>query len=246
MQEQLKEIIIEAGKKSLNFFNLGQKMPENFISMKSDHSPVTIADLEIDEFLRNSLKDLTSHIIITEELPIPAFVNQSFWLIDPIDGTRDFIKGRSEFTINIALIENQKPVIGLIYQPCEDLLYFTENGQSFRQNAGKKQKIQSSKKIIDPIFISGRRQEMNEQNVIQMSSSLKFCKIADQTADIYIMKKSIMEWDIAAGQAILENAGGVVLGENLKILPFGKEKFIHAPFIAAANFDLAKEHHKKL
>ena len=162
-----------------------------------------------------------------------------FWLVDPLDGTKEFIKKNGEFTVNIALVKNKKPIYGIIFKPVTRELYYTENKFSYytklnqNYNLTKKIKIKTKKRKIKILVLSRSHtrnndlilKKFNANKIIQTGSSIKLCLIANGTANIYPRLGTTMEWDIAAGDAILRKAGGRIKTLDGKILKYGKKKF---------------------
>ena len=174
--------------------------------------------------MRNKIAYLTPDIpVISEETVTIGIKNQNktFWLIDPIDGTKAYIKKKDEYTLNAALIINLKLAVGIIYAPEKDRLFFSYGKcLAFEVNNGEK-KILNCKKI-------------------NMSSSLKFCVISAGEADIYAANARAFEWDIAAGHAILEHAGGFVTTHEEKKILYGKKDYKNLPIIAKRSLILEK------
>ena len=167
------------------------------------------------------------------------------WIVDPLDGTKEFIAGRDEFTVNIALIAQRKPQLGVIYLPAQDLIYWGENGVGAFRAFGEKSPIQISTRPIPPTgptamgsrshFNAATQEWLSQQRITDFQaagSSLKFCKIAEGSADIYPRFGRTMEWDIAAGHAILEAAGGRVRTIAGGSLRYGKPRFENPNFLA--------------
>ncbi len=247
--ENLIETFLQAGKIAKEISRQGVK-----ITIKDDKSPVTDGDLAVDKILTIKIKSLTPNIPIVSEETVnlkASTKENTFWLIDPIDGTRDYIKKRDEYTLNAALIVNFKPAIGIVYAPEKDRLFYSYGKNlCFEINNGKKM-ILNCKKINNNEIIglenSGDTPEVildiyNKYKVtrkIKMSSSLKFCVIAAGQADIYAAKARAFEWDIAAGHAILDHAGGHVVTHDEKDFFYGKINFKNLPIIAkrAKNLD---------
>ena len=240
--EKLIDTFLEAGDLAKRFSQRGVK-----ITIKPDKTPVTDGDLAVDKLIRNKIKNLTPDIpIISEETVDLSVKNKSknFWLVDPIDGTNDYIQKREEYTLNAALIIDLKPVIGIINAPAKNRLFFSYgNGYAFEQNSGKKTSLKCEKKIFPKIIgleNSGntpkeildiyKKHSVTEK--IKMSSSLKFCVLASGEADIYAAKARAYEWDIAAGHAILEHAGGKITDHENKNFLYGKENYKNLPIIA--------------
>ena len=241
--DQLKKInydlidtFLIAGERSIQLRKIGLKK-----EIKSDNTPVTNGDIEVNNILTEKIKNITSDIpIVSEESSNNKSNNNlnDFWLIDPIDGTHDYINGKDEFTLNAALIINKKPKIGIIYAPAKKRLFYTYgNGSSFELINNKEIKIKCEKKTknnqikavsysekLKPL-IADFHNKFGVTDYQKMKSSLKFCVIATGEFDLYIAEPRASEWDIAAGHAILENAGGIITDfENNEIL-YGKKDF---------------------
>lgn len=229
---------------------------------KEDGSPLTQADQCSHEIIHHYLSTHYSLPILSEEsenVPYKERKNWSqFWMVDPLDGTKEFIHKRREFTVNIALIENQKPVLGVIYAPVFEEMYYAISGRGcFFQYKNHHLRISTSptldfqnKIITNPTnkhvkLILSRshndgfhladymQQDHYTIQSIAMGSSLKFCRVAEGNVDINIRMKPTMEWDTAAGQIILEEAGHkLVQYENEKPLMYNKENLVNPYFIA--------------
>ena len=223
----LKSLSYDAGASIMNIYN--DPAFNNQFEIKEDNSPLTSADKSSNDIISKGLKLMFPEIpIISEEgINIPFEERNSwttFWLVDPLDGTKEFIKRNGEFTVNIALIDNGIPIVGFIYVPVFDELYYSFSGKSFKITSDKiETEINSSKKRQDLIAIGSRTHSSMEDELFlsnysikefkSAGSSLKFCKIAEGAADIYYRSGPTMEWDTAAGHAIVLGAGGTV--ENL-------------------------------
>tara|TARA_B100001123_G_C15171283_1_gene971500 strand:+ start:179 stop:955 length:777 start_codon:yes stop_codon:yes gene_type:complete len=247
--ENLLETFLHAGKKAKEISHRGVK-----ITIKADKSPVTDGDLEVDKILKKKIKNLTPNIpIISEEtFDLKTNIKEStFWLIDPIDGTRDYINKKDEYTLNAALIINLKPAIGVVYAPGKNRLFYSYGKNlCFEINNGKKI-ILNCKKINTNEIIGLENSSNTPETIlsiynkykvtrkIRMSSSLKFCVIASGEADIYAAKARAFEWDIAAGHAILDHAGGYITTHDEKDFLYGKTGFKNLSIIAkrAKNLD---------
>jgi 3'(2'), 5'-bisphosphate nucleotidase len=230
------------------------------IEFKKDNSPLTKADLHSNEVIINNLENLYPDIpILSEENKEISYKIRKnweyFWLIDPLDGTKEFVKKNGEFTVNIALIYKNMPALGVIYAPALDLLYYAQKDRgAFKQEKNKKpQRLPIYKhtnnntlKVI--VSKSHYNQETEEfvnnlknkykKNVefMNIGSSLKFCLIAEGKADIYPRLAPTMEWDTAAGQAIVEQAGGGVLNfKTKKSLKYNKKDLLNPFFITKVN-----------
>jgi 3'(2'), 5'-bisphosphate nucleotidase len=203
------------------------------VEIKGDNSPVTVADQQADGFISAALRQLTPNIpVISEEGDYENMPHTStYWLVDPLDGTRSFIKGEDEFTVNIGLVVNNRAHMGVIFAPALDKLYYTwTNGLAYKhltkgfencEVSGTPQKITVSKQSADGVRVIASKNHRNQETedyiktlkvkeFIGASSSYKFCLIAEGQADIYPRFGNTMQWDTCAGQAILEAAGGKV------------------------------------
>ena len=193
------------------------------VDIKSDNSPVTIADQQADIHISNALRKLTPHIpVISEEGDYDSIPHTTtYWLVDPLDGTRSFIKGEPEFTVNIGLVVNNHSKLGVVYAPALKELYFTgEDGKAYKQTGGKAVPIRVSAPAgnegLRVIASKNHRNQLTEEFIktlkvkefVGSASSYKFCLVADGKADIYPRFSNTMQWDTCAGQAILEAAGG--------------------------------------
>ncbi len=222
----------------------------NKFDLKNDRSPITKADLEVNKIALKGLKKIfPNDLIISEESfknPIKNSKNR-FWLIDPIDGTKEFISGNINFTINFALIFLNKAVFGLIVQPCKNIVWYSyknkswkiENSYNFsdsypiktRNFNTKEIKLISSKNHADS-ELEHWIELINPKSKITIGSSIKFCKIAEGEADVYPRNNPTMEWDTAAGHSILKFAGGNVFTNNGLELRYGKFNLKNSSFVA--------------
>ena len=240
--ETLLDSFLKAGKTAKEFSNKGVK-----ITIKSDKTPVTDGDLAVDKILREKIKDLTPNIPIISEETVDMSVknkNKNFWLIDPIDGTRQYINKGDEYTLNAALIINLQPAAGIVYAPEKDRLFFSYGKDlAYEIHKGERKKLNCKKKKSKEIIgltnsdITSKEildiyKKFNVTKTIKMSSSLKFCVLAAGEADIYAAQARAYEWDIAAGHALLEHAGGKVLNHDEEIFSYGKENYKNPPIIA--------------
>ena len=209
--------------------------------IKSDNTPVTNGDLEVNNILIKKIYELTPSIpIISEEKSDNKFIEdlKDFWLVDPIDGTYDYINDLDEFTINAGLILNKKPAAGLIYAPAKKRMFYSYGKDHAYELSNKKEiKLDGSRhydkdKIKFVAYSNKIKPEiqkifdrLNVKEHIKMKSSLKFCVIATGEFDGYVAEPRACEWDIAAGHAILEHSGGSITDfENNEIL-YGKKDF---------------------
>ena len=242
--EELLETFIVAGKIAKDISNEGVK-----IKIKADNTPVTNGDLAVDKIISEKIRKLTPNIpIISEETIDLSKKNndRTFWLVDPIDGTRDYIKKGDEYTLNASLITDFKLSLGVIYAPAKDRLFFSYGkDQSYEIHNGNKIKLNSNfKKVNKNKIIALNNSDNTPDEVLsiykkykvtestRMSSSLKFCILAAGEADIYVAKARAYEWDIAAGHTILEHAGGSVTDHSEKKFLYGKKNYKNLPIIA--------------
>ena len=221
---------------------------------KSDNTPVTNADIRANNIICKGLKLHFPEVsIVSEEQVKKGKAAKKFWLVDPLDGTKEFLKGNGEFTVNIGLIENKKPVFGIIYMPTKNKLYFTKDKKSYFSKLSKKGQLTNIRKIKvkkrnKNIVILSRSHSLakseiekakkmifrrfNANKIIRSGSSIKLCYIAHGIANVYPRFGTTMEWDTAAGDAILRFAGGKIRTLDRKILRYGKRNFKNTSFIA--------------
>ena len=225
-----------AGKESIRLYNEGLK-----IEIKEDKSPVSNGDLLVNEIVSKKISELTPNIKIISEETVDLNVKNTskvFWLIDPIDGTKEYIAGKDEYTINAALIIDKVPVLGLVGAPKKNRLFFTYGpGKSFLIENGKTNKISCKKKqpkgkivalssVIKPSdLILNKLKENNVNSIVKMASSYKFCVIATGEYDIYAARERANEWDYAAGHAVAQNAGAIIKTLDEKPFLYGKEDY---------------------
>ena len=220
---------------------------------KADKSPVTDADHAAEAIIVAGLRALTpdTPVVAEEEMAagrVPDDRDGPFWLVDPLDGTKEFIKRNGEFTVNIALIEDGRPTLGIVLAPASDTLWRgaaglgadkSENGGAFAPIATRAQPTDGltccasrSHAIYSDLDIWFGREGLTVAERVQVGSSLKFCLIAEGKADIYPRFGPTNEWDTAAGQGVLEAAGGEVVTTDGKPLLYGKPRFSNPHFIA--------------
>jgi len=248
--EELLEAFIRAGAKAKEINQRGLK-----IKIKTDKSPVTDGDIAVDKILKSKIISLTPNIpIISEETVNLTEKNTSktFWLIDPIDGTKDYIRKKDEYTINASLIIDLQPAIGIVYAPSKDRLFFSYGkGNAYEICKGNKKNLNCKKIYTNEIIalvnsdktpkeILDIHEKHKVSKTIMMSSSLKFCVLAAGEADLYAAKARAFEWDIAAGHAVFEHAGGIMTTDKGKQIFYGKEGFRNLPIIAKRALNLEK------
>lgn len=221
--------------------------------IKADRSPVTDADHAAEAIIVAGLRKLTPGLAVVaeEEMAaghVPEINERPFWLVDPLDGTKEFIKKNGEFTVNIALVENGRPTLGIVLAPVPDTLWRgadrlgadkSEKGGAFAPiavrtppAAGLTACASRSHAIYSDLDIWFRNNGLAVAERIQAGSSLKFCLIAEGKADIYPRFGPTNEWDTAAGQGVLDAAGGEVVTTDGRPLTYGKPRFSNPHFIA--------------
>ncbi len=220
------------------------------VERKADASPVTQADEVAEAIILEALRAATPDIpVVAEELcaagGMPATVPGRFWLVDPLDGTKEFIARNGEFTVNIALIERRRPVLGVILVPVQDVTYWAVAGMAWRQRgASAAERIAARAVPAEGAVVLHSRSHADAAKLDAYvaalpqaarriaGSSLKFCLLAAGEADLYPRFGRTMEWDTAAGQAVLEAAGGGVRTLDGAPLAYGKPGFENPDFIA--------------
>ena len=243
--EKLIDTFLYAGKVSIELREKGL-----IKEIKEDNTPVSNGDLEVDRILTEKINDLTPQIpIVSEETSHNKSKKdlKDFWLIDPIDGTYDYINDLDEFTLNAGLIVNNRAVAGIIYAPAKNRLFYSYGkGCSFEIINNKHIKLDCSKISNNKLkFVSYSNKLKPEISKIyksinvgefqRMKSSLKFCVIASNEYDGYVAEPRACEWDIAAGHAILENAGGIITDFDGNEIVYGKEGFKNPSIILKRN-----------
>ena len=215
---------------------------------KEDNSPVTVADIESNRIIIDKLsKNFRNIKLISEESSERSLQGEEeFFIIDPLDGTKEFIKKNGEFTVNIALIQKTRPVLGIVELPVSFTQYYSDGYKSYKK-VKNLEKIITSEKLKDYVitisrshqddktneFIENLKQNTDKLvNTTEAGSSLKFCLIAEGLANIYIRTGNTMEWDIAAGNAVLNTANANLCDTSLNKLRYGKENFKNQAFIA--------------
>ena len=240
--ENLIDTFLHAGKISITLREEGLTK-----EIKSDNTPVSNGDLEVNRIITEKIVKLTPNIpTISEEVSDNKKLNnlENFWLIDPIDGTYDYINDLEEFTINAGLIMNKKPVAGLIYAPAKDRMFYSYGEESAFELINKKPiKLECSKNYnkdkVKFVSYSNKikpeiekiHKRLNVKKFVRMKSSLKFCVIAAGEYDGYVAEPRACEWDIAAGHAILKHAGGFVTDFDGNEILYGKKNFKNSSLI---------------
>lgn len=247
----IKELVLDVNNIAQGAGNVIKKyFNSNFeVNYKQDKSPVTTADLAAHNYIAESLQKLTPELpLLSEESRQLEFAQRgdwnTYWLVDPLDGTREFIKNKPDFTVNIALIHMNVPVLGVIYLPIGDQLYFaTEGSGSFKQHDNQAPAAISVSQLSDSLRICGSSahpgksmqkflHDIGEHELISRGSSIKSCLVAEGRADIYPRFGPTWEWDTAAAQCIVEQAGGKLVDFDLNTLQYNKDSLLNPSFIA--------------
>lgn len=242
----------QAGAKILEFYQ-----HHNVVQTKPDSSPLTAADLAANKIIIEGLQQLTPNLpVLSEESAVIPFQKRqqwsSYWLVDPLDGTRDFLEKNGEFTVNIALIEENQPILGAVYLPALATLYFATKKQgAYRQVDNQQpQPIHVQSCSNDKVRVAVSRHHgfdalekflhnLNNYTVVRQGSALKFCVVAQGEADVYPRLSPTSEWDTAAGQCILEAAGGAVLDLQGQPLRYNtKESLLNPSFLAVGDINI--------
>ncbi len=238
----------EAGRKILQFYHASNIAVEK----KIDQTPLTEADRQSHNIIYNCLKKRFPFPVLSEEGSDIKYSERKeweyFWLVDPLDGTKEFINKNGEFTVNISLIHKDRPIVGVIYVPAADILYYAAEGIGSYKIEGDKRNRLPLKIQKECLTVIGSRSHNTKENeeYLQMlkekhgdfiltsaGSSLKFCLIAEGRADIYPRAGHTMEWDTAAGQIIVEECGGSVLEiQSAEPLRYNKPNLRNAYFVA--------------
>jgi 3'(2'), 5'-bisphosphate nucleotidase len=251
--EIAKDAAIKAGVEVLQIYDKGDF--EEYT--KDDESPVTSADYRANEIIMEILQRLTPNIpIMSEETPLASLQERSnwtrYWLIDPIDGTQEFIARSGDFAVNIALIENNEPVIGVIYWPCGESLYFaSKNNGAYKRCSRNTKPIHVRPFDVpseDVIMIAISRRQSRErvfdrltakrsyQTLPAGSCSLKACFIAEGSADVFMRLGVTGEWDTGASQCIINEAGGAIMAANFDPITYNqRESVINPDFVVVGD-----------
>jgi len=236
ISENLIDTFNDAGKVAIDLYEKGLK-----IEIKEDKSPVSNGDLKVNELITNKIKELTPDLpIVSEETVNLKKKNKAkiFWLIDPIDGTKEYIAGKDEYTLNAALVIDTVPVLGVVGVPKKNRLFYTygpgesyliENETTKKLNCKKLQpkgKVVALSSVVKPSdIILNKLKGFNVTNIVKMASSYKFCVIATGEYDVYAARERANEWDYAAGHAIAQNAGAIIKTLDEKPFLYGKEDY---------------------
>ncbi len=252
------DLALKAGEEILKIYNTGFT-----VDYKADNSPLTTADKAAHYIISSGLNATDIHILSEEGKAIPFEVRKKWpklWIVDPLDGTKEFIRRNDDFTVNIALIHKQVPVLGVVYCPPLRTLYFASEviGASYRATVPAEKNLpfadllQISEKLPDETgseklrivaskshmnnetsgFIDQLKEKYDQVSLVSRGSSLKLCQVAEGSADIYPRFAPTSEWDTAAANAVVNFAGGIVLDANTKEpLKYNKENILNPWFI---------------
>jgi len=243
----LKQLALDAGSRILEVYN------RHFdVTHKDDRSPLTEADLAAHHTIVDGLGNITPQWpILSEESARIAFSERSkwqrYWLVDPLDGTREFIKRNGEFTVNIALIDRHRPVMGVIYVPVTGVFYYAAQGSGAykQEHNGEPHSIRTRPYQGGKVMVAGSRshrgdsldaflERIGNYEIISMGSSLKSCLVAEGRTDIYPRFGPTSEWDTAAAQSIVEEAGGAVTDLSMQPLLYNTKESLLNPFFLVA------------
>lgn len=240
--ENIEQIAREAGAAIMAVY----ARPDFDVQLKSDDSPLTAADAAAHTLISQRLKLLTPDMPLLSEEDVSGFSspdsNGRYWLVDPLDGTKEFIKRNGEFTVNIALIEQGRPVLGVVYAPVLDTMYAAAHGiGAFKQKGGDARmpirvaKQSGTWKVVGSRShagdtLPGILQKLGDHELVSMGSSLKFCLVAEGAADVYPRLGPTSLWDTAAAQCVVEQAGGRVIRFDGQPLGYGDVSAILNPY----------------
>ncbi len=216
------------------------------IDIKDDDSPITKADLISNTIIINGLRDISDYPIVTEESPVDYEIRKNwdkYWLVDPLDGTKDFIARKDGFTVNIALIENNRPVLGVVYIPVYSDVYYAEinkgaykNDNIIFNNSNRKNLIASDSIFHSTLETQDFFEKNNIRNIKKYGSSIKICKLAEGVIDVYPRMNGTKEWDTAASHVIANEAGCKLIDITTnEELTYNKESIKNNFFIASRN-----------
>ncbi|MDE0309715.1 MAG: 3'(2'),5'-bisphosphate nucleotidase CysQ [Acidiferrobacterales bacterium] len=250
------QLSIEAGQEILQHYQTDYS-----VEYKSNNTPVTIADVRANGIIVSGLKHLEPSIpIISEESPLPDYEERSmwscYWLVDPLDGTKSFVRQEDEFTVNIALVDGASVILGVVHSPCENRTYWGVSGNGAHcldseNDVVRKISVRNCSEgratVITPrsrgfekskVFIDHLASESIECDVVRASSSIKFCRVAEGVADVFPSFTNTCEWDTAAAQCVLECAGGKVVDPAGNTVVYNKPDMLNPNFLASGDADI--------
>jgi len=243
MLEEIVLIAEEAGRRVMAYY----RRADLKVEIKDDCSPLTAADLDSHRFITDALRKISPLPIVSEEDPPPYEARREWralWLVDPLDGTKDFISATDEFTINIALVEDSRPTLGVVAAPALGVCYFAAQGRgAFKQSGAGRVPIRNLRRGEELVCADSRFHSSDRgrafcarhgiTRVIPFGSALKLCKLAEGEIDVYPRFKPTKEWDTAAGQCIAEAGGGKVIDMvSGAPLAYNKESLLNNGFLA--------------
>jgi len=242
MLEQICQLAREAGDAIMQVYNDAAPLD---VSHKSDDSPVTAADIAAHQVIVNGLAQLSPEVPVLSEEDPPAWEVrqhwQRYWLVDPLDGTKEFIKRNGEFTVNIALIDAGKPVLGVVYAPALGVMYSAAEGKAWKEEGGHREQIHA-RDARPPLMVVSRShgdddemkqylKQLGEHQTVATGSSLKFCLVAEGKAQLYPRFGPTNIWDTGAGHAVAMAAGAHVHDWQGKTLDYApRESFLNPGF----------------
>ena len=248
MLEDVKALALKAGEAILEVY----RSEDLGVSTKEDKSPLTEADKRADAIIVEGLKSLTPNLPrLTEESAKESYENrrswETFWLVDPLDGTKEFIKRTGQFTVNIALIENGTPVMGVVWAPDIEVLYWAEKGKgAYKSDKNGEYGVKTRRAPSERLSVVASKDHAGPQvealksqfpgcELKSMGSSLKLCLVGEGEADLYLRDAPTMEWDTGAAHAIVKEAGGLVQvwngSEGVDELVYNKENLRNPQFL---------------
>lgn len=248
--QQLLDIARRAGKRILEIY-----ATEFAVAHKADQSPVTEADNAAHDIIAAALAELTPDLpLLSEEGGLPPFeVRRTwpcYWLVDPLDGTREFVKRNDEFSVNIALVQQHEPVLGVVYAPVTGIGYYAQSGSgAFKKLANGQTMRIVARRLgqLRPVIARSRSHpshrlqafldRLGEHTSIQMGSALKSCLVAEGKVDLYPRLGPTSEWDTAAAQCILEEAGGHLTDTEMQPLRYNQKESLVNPHFFAFGID---------
>ncbi|WP_221031704.1 3'(2'),5'-bisphosphate nucleotidase CysQ [Actomonas aquatica] len=248
----MRSIAEAAGQETLRFY--GQPLT---VDAKADDSPLTQADLASHRLITARLREAFPEIPVVSEEDTERDASiasaQRFFVVDPLDGTKEFIKQTGSFTVNIGLVENGRPVAGIVHVPVSGVTYGADtNGGAWRaEKDGEPQPIKTCSPAAEPLRIVASRdhagpevkallERFPDAECLSIGSSLKFCLVAEGKADVYLRDVPTMEWDTAAAQAVVEAAGGAVLTHPAQtLLTYGKPEYRNGSLLTVGTLSLA-------
>ncbi len=233
-------LALEAGAEIMRYY-----ADDIAVELKVDKSPVTAADKAANRIIMNGLQILTPDIPVLSEESEHAHWQErkhwdTFWLVDPLDGTKEFIRKNGEFTVNIALINAGKPVLGVVYAPALATGWLADGQRAWRENRIGREQIRVTTQVVVPVVVGSRShpspemagylEVLGEHRALSVGSSLKFCMVAEGKAQLYPRLGPTMMWDTAAGQCIADSAGAKVTQLDGRPLQYHREALLNPYF----------------